>query len=151
MQQSCRNIYQAARESAGRTQEAAAEQLACSVRSLCDYEGNVRVPPDDIVVRMVQVYDTQYLAYQHLIHSQQAAASVLPHITVVGIAEATLGFLAEYNDLEEVAHDLMRIAADGVVDDEERPRFERIVAYLQGVGKCIYMITYAQTNKEEAI
>ena len=149
MQNKSRNIYQAARESAGRTQEAAAEQLACSVRSLCDYEAGVRPPPDDIVVRMVQVYDAQYLAYQHMLLAQQVAQMVLPPISVVGIAQATVGFVVKYRDLASIADDLLRIAADGVVDDNERPRFDEIVADLKSMAAQIYQITYAETENRK--
>ena len=61
-----RNIYQIARESSGLTQEKSSELLDISVDSLRAYEGGKRVPPDHVVIKMIEIYDTQYLAYQHL-------------------------------------------------------------------------------------
>lgn len=55
------NIYQAARKAAGLTQEAAAERLAVSVESMRAYETGQRLPGDDVVTRMMAVYDAQYL------------------------------------------------------------------------------------------
>lgn len=43
-----RNIYAAARNAAGLTQERAAECLAVSVRSLADYESGVRLPSEEV-------------------------------------------------------------------------------------------------------
>ena len=60
------NIYKIARESSGFTQEKASELLATSVTSLKAYEYSQRIPPDDIVIKMIEIYDAQYLAYQHL-------------------------------------------------------------------------------------
>ena len=75
-----RNIYQTARKAAGLTQEAAAEQLAVSVESLRAYETGHRVPPNDVVERMVVCYDKQYLAYQHLKESSDLMARVVPEL-----------------------------------------------------------------------
>ena len=49
-----RNIYQAARELKGLTQEVAAERLDLSVESLGAYEQDRRRPPDSTVLRMAQ-------------------------------------------------------------------------------------------------
>ena len=51
-----RNIYQAARELKGLTQEAAAERLDISVESLGAYEQDRRRPPDSTVLRMAQTF-----------------------------------------------------------------------------------------------
>ena len=45
-----RNIYAAARNAAGLTQERAAECLAISVRSLADYESGVRLPSEEMSI-----------------------------------------------------------------------------------------------------
>jgi ribosome-binding protein aMBF1 (putative translation factor) len=66
MVQEYRNVYQIARESTGLTQEKASEFMDISVDSLRAYEGGKRVPPDKVVIKMIEIYDTQYLAYQHL-------------------------------------------------------------------------------------
>ena len=61
-----RNIYQAARESAGLTQEAAADKLYISTESLRMYETGRRRPSDEMVVMMADLYRDTALVYQHL-------------------------------------------------------------------------------------
>ena len=62
MSENYRNIYQTARECAGYTQENAAGRLGLSVESIRAYEGGKRIPPDHVVLRMIEVYSTPYLA-----------------------------------------------------------------------------------------
>ena len=60
------NIYQSARMAAGLTQEKAAELLNISVESIRAYETDKRVPPNQIVSDMTDIYQTPHLALQHL-------------------------------------------------------------------------------------
>ena len=50
------NLYKRARCATRLTQEGAAELLDISVESIKQYEGGRRVPPDEVVARMVEVY-----------------------------------------------------------------------------------------------
>ena len=69
-----KTIYKICREQAGYTQERAAELLNCSVRQLARYEaGEVQVP-DDLAYAMVRLYNSQYLAVEHLRLVSQLAA-----------------------------------------------------------------------------
>ena len=74
-----RNICQIARESAGITQEKAAELIDISVESLRAYESGKRIPPGDVVIRMVDICDARYLAYRHL-KAEKAGCKYLPDI-----------------------------------------------------------------------
>lgn len=73
-----KTIYKTCREAAGYTQERAAELLNISVRHLARIESGEQLPPDDIAYSMVMLYDSQYLAVQHLRRASQLAASILP-------------------------------------------------------------------------
>ena len=46
-----KNIYQAAREAAGMTQERAAELIGLSVESIRSYETEKRIPADETVIK----------------------------------------------------------------------------------------------------
>ena len=61
MRVSCVNYYKISRETAGYTQEQAAERLDISVRSLSAYENDEIIPPDDLVEKMVKLYNTKIL------------------------------------------------------------------------------------------
>ena len=83
-----RNIYSAARELKGLTQESAAEYLNVSVESLGAYEQDRRRPPDSTVLRMAQLYDFPYLCYQHI--QSGDLAGVLPQVGVRTLEHATM-------------------------------------------------------------
>lgn len=126
-------IYQAARKAAGYTQEHAAELLSVSVRSLAEYEAGGRIPPNDVVERMVEIYNAQYLAYQHLKATNALAARIIPDIKERSLRELALRI---YNRKRRIAKEssidrLMEIAEDDYIDEQERPEFEEIVSELR--------------------
>ena len=94
------NIYQAARMAAGLTQERAAEALTISVESLRLYETDRRVPPNCIVARMSDLYNTQYLIIQHVRQADDLARSLLPD--------------TQQRPLEQVSMRLYRLVRDFV-------------------------------------
>ena len=110
-----RNIYQAARELKGLTQEVAAERLDLSVESLGAYEQERRRPPDSTVLRMAQLYDFPYLCYQHI--QSGDLAGVLPQVGVRTLEHATMrlirliGRFAKDGRLDQ----LMEINEDGII------------------------------------
>lgn len=130
MQFDSRNIYRTARVLAGYTQEKAAEMLCISVRSLAGYESDERIPPNEIVDRMVMVYGYQPLGIQHLRNSTKAAQNLLPEIQdIVSLPEAVLTLIDAIYDFadDRMDRELIDIARDGTIDDDERVRFDRIV------------------------
>lgn len=140
-----RNIYQIARKSAGFTQEKAAELLGISVESLRAYETGQRRPADDVVCGMADVYGTQFLAYQHL-RSGQIAYEIVPEISEIPFERAAIRLVLRISEFAD-AHrtdDLMHIAEDGVIDDIERPRFDRIIEELNGIIAAAMELRYAR-------
>ena len=130
-----KSIYKACREQAGLTQEDAAERLSCSVRSLARYEAGEAQVPDDIAYRMVVLYDSQYLAVEHLRQASQVAARILPPLSVMALPVAVIriinrvrAFAARHRDTA-----LLQIAEDGVISDEERPLFDAIMEDLDEI------------------
>ena len=130
-----RNIYQTARRAAGLTQEAAAEHLAVSVESLRAYENGYRVPPNDVVSRMVEIYDKQYLAYQHLRETTDLMARVVPELEQRSLIELAARIVNRFNRLTRSggADRLLEIAEDGVIDETERGDYEALAADLKEI------------------
>ena len=129
------NIYKIARRAAGFTQEAAAERLGISVESVRAYEIGQRIPPNDIVNAMVSCYGTQHLAVQHLQENNVLFGQVIPQLEERSVLEVTVRI---YNRLRRFQKDnrldrLLAIAEDGVIDDQERPEFEAIIADLRQI------------------
>jgi len=149
MQDKKRNIYQIARADKGITQEKAAELLCVSVESLRAYETGRTVPPNDIVCAMIEVYGTQYLAYQHLVFSSEVARHCLPKIEFKDLPEAVLNVLKEVSDFVKCRDGLIDIAADGKISEEERPEFDRIMSEFEDVVSSFYSLKFAPDRSAE--
>ena len=135
MQNDTRNIYKIARRAAGYTQEAAAEMMNLSVESLRAYETGRRIPAGDVVLQMVICYNAQRLAVQHLQETNILFNSVVPRLEERNMLEVAVRI---YNRLRSFQEDnrlnrLLAIAEDGVIDDQERPEFETIIADLRQI------------------
>lgn len=135
MPENFRNIYKIARRAAGYTQEAAAEMMNLSVESLRAYETGRRIPAGDVVLQMVICYNAQRLAVQHLQETNTLFNSVVPRLEDRSMLEVAVRI---YNRLRSFQEDnrldrLLAIAEDGVIDDQERPEFEAIIADLRQI------------------
>ena len=139
-----KNIYLTARLASGLTQERAAERIPVSVRSLADYEAGVRHPGPDTVVRMVDIYDARYLAYQHLRETSDLAQRLIPDVAAAQLPEATLQLLEAVYAFVDSHFDrkLISIARDGQIDDSERAEFDRIAVHLQDIVRCALAVNY---------
>lgn len=144
MVQEYRNIYQIARESKGITQEKASELMDISVDSLRAYEGDRRVPPDRIVIKMIEIYDTQYLAYQHLKTSAEVGQKYLPEIEIKELPLAILKLQKEVTDFIKCKDLMIQITCDGIIDDEERPQWNSIMKELDDVVEAIMALKFAK-------
>jgi transcriptional regulator with XRE-family HTH domain len=146
MQQQCPNLYKRARLSTGLTQEAAAEKLDLSVESLKQYEGGRRIPPDDVVARMVEVYRLPWLALEH---SQATdTLGVLPEVEPRPLPMASIALRNRLHDATGRLDALLRIAEDGIIDNTERPEFDDIVEELRETMAAIYQVIYSGAKKE---
>lgn len=141
MKEDCRNLYQMARKSTNLTQERAAEAIGCSVRSIADYESGRTIPADDIVCRMIKIYNTGWLGYQHLKQSTAVGQAYLPDIECTDLAKSVLRLQKEVGDLELVNSDMIAIACDGVVDKHEEPRWQNVTKeILEMAGAALAVI-----------
>ncbi len=138
-----RNIYQIARESAGLTQEKAAELLDISVESIRAYEGFKRIPPNKIVVNMIEIYDSRYLAYQHLKYSNEELYNFIPSIDVKDLPSAMLKLYKEVTDFIKVRDEMIDITSDGVIDEKEKPRFDSILKELDDIVDAIMSLKFS--------
>lgn len=144
MVQQYRNIYQIARESTGLTQEKASEYLDISVDSLRAYEGDKRTPPDHVVIKMIEVYDTQYLAYQHMRTRDDVGKSFLPNVEIKDLPAAMLRLQKEVNDFIKLRDEMIDITCDGVIDENEKERWDIILKELNDVADAIMALRFAK-------
>lgn len=141
------NIYQSARQAAGITQERAAERIGKSVESVRAYESDARLPDDDTVVLMADVYGAQYLAYQHL-QKSSLGQKIMPEIEPKDLPEAILKVLKEVNDLLECRNDLIKIGCDGVITAEEQIRFNEILREFDDVKRALIAFEYSKQKPQ---
>jgi Helix-turn-helix. len=124
-----KSIYKICREQAGYTQERAAELLPCSVRALARYEAGEVSVPDDLAYRMVRLYNSQFLAVEHLRQISQVAQDLIPAVdectlqtAAIRLVNRVLRFARDHRDQQ-----LMEIIEDGVITPEEQPLMGDIV------------------------
>lgn len=140
------NIYKSARRSAGLTQEGAAACLHVSVESLKRYETGRQRPPDDVVAGMCDLYECLGLAVQHLRESSALGRMVLPEVSHCDLQTATIRLVNRVLCFAEKHRDrqLLMIAEDGVIDDNERPLFDAILADMEQLVAACTEVKLAQ-------
>ncbi len=138
-----RNIYQIARESAGLTQEKAAELLNISVESIRAYEGDKRIPPNNVVVNMVEIYNAQFLAFKHLKNSE-LGQRYLPEVEVKSLSTSILNLQNRIKKLNNCNELLIEIGCDGVISEEEKDTWEEVNDDLNSVVEAILELKYSK-------
>lgn len=140
-----KNIYQAAREAAGMTQERAAELIGLSVESIRSYELEKRVPADETVIKMAEIYGgANYLAYQHLKHKSMVGNAILPDVLEVPLSQAALQMVNEMNEFIQCEPEIIRITMDGVIDTNEELSWMDIIQKCQRLCKAVLTLQYAR-------
>lgn len=147
MQQST-NIYQKARESAGFTQERAAELIGVSITSIKEYEGDRRKPPDHVVGQMIDIYHSPHLAVQHIRAASQIGCALIPEMDEKELAAAALNFFDAIPDLEGIRTRLIKMAKDNTIDTTERPIFDADMEMLGALVKSYYELKFHKHGKE---
>lgn len=143
-----RNIYSAARELKGLTQESAAEYLNVSVESLGAYEQDRRRPPDGTVLRMAQLYDFPYLCYQHI--QSGDLAGVLPQVGVRTLEHATMRLIRLIGSFAKTGRldDLLLISEDGVIDETEKPLYDAIMRELHEIVTAALELNFCEKGEK---
>ena len=145
-----KNIYQAAREAAGMTQERAAELIGLSVESIRSYELEKRIPADETVIKMAEIYGgANYLAYQHLKHKSMIGNVILPDVTEIPLSQAALQMINEMNDFIQCEPEIIRITMDGIIDTNEELCWIDIIQKCQRLCKAVLTLQYARKEGEE--
>ena len=146
MKHNCENIYKTARRTAGLTQERWAEYLGISPEAVRQYEGGIIMPGDEVVLKMAEVSGMHILAYWHLVRKSRLAAKILPELEEQkGLPEAVLGLLIQLDDFrEDGMKKLVRIAADGKIDEDETEDYLQILEQLRELLRRGYELSFAE-------
>lgn len=147
MQDNYRNICKIGRTTAGMTQERWAEALDYSVESVRLCEAGKMMPGDDVVARMVEVSGLQVLGYWHLLNKSRMAAQILPEVESTPLPQAVIQLILRVREFSEQHTRLLEIAADGRIDNLERPAFDAIVKELDDVVRAAMQLKYAEGSE----
>lgn len=142
------NIYASCRRRTGMTQEAWAEKLDVSVESVKRYETDVRIPPLHIVKAMADLSGDESLAYRFLAKTTQEL-DVLPDIEMLNLQAATIRMMNRMARFAAKARDrqLLEIAEDGIISDEEQPLYAEIMDELTGIITAFYQLRYFESQE----
>ena len=149
MPEEYRNIYKTCRKAAGLTQEAAAERLGISVESIRAYETGQRVPPDEVVEAMSDLYNTLHLIVRHVREKNAMYSRVVPEVPKMDVLAASARLTNRIYRFAERHADkrLMLIAEDNVIDANERPEFDAILEALQEIVSAALALRCAQSEQ----
>lgn len=136
------NIYRIARISAGYTQIKASMLLNISEDTLSSYETGRRRVPDDIAVKMSEVYDFKLLCYQHI--KQKEAAHLLPHIEQKTLCQSAIGFIKAVREANECTDILLQIAYDNKISVEEEETWKSFLETVDALEEACLTIKFCK-------
>lgn len=117
-----------ARNKAGLSREKAAGLLNIGSRTLQNYEFGFTIMPPETALKMQEIYKdptiTARYCSEHCPIGQIFAHPVPDHDN---LCQSVLGLLDEHSDVTVLRETLTKIAADGVIDQSEKPIFETIM------------------------
>lgn len=135
------NIYRKYRKLAGLTQEKASEHLGISVDTIKRYENGSYMPSNDIARKMCLLYGDMKLAYEHLENSQMGEM-VLPSLKDKDLCCSTLGFLNQLANMDKRKLEIVRIASDGVISDNEVDNWGELEQLIKNLVQSSYELLY---------
>ncbi len=137
------NIYKNARESTQYTQEQAAELIPCHTRTLQNYESGHDRVPDEVVVRMCHIYNTPWLGVMHM-NNNVLARKLYPRYEDKTLEQASIAVKLSVKRLNEKTDDLLLIAANGQVNDDEVDQYDVIIQACDETVKAIQELKFCK-------
>lgn len=123
-----------------RSREGAAELLGMSVSSVADAElGLTKVMPVDKAVLMADLYNAPQLLNYYCMNECPIGCRHPISDQVLSIERVTVKLLKslKVEEVGQIKDKLLDIAADGVIDESEKPELIQILSYLDELAKTI--------------
>ena len=147
MYQSPQNAIQRARISRGLTQEALAERSGYSSDSIRAWECGARVASLEALDILAACLDAAWLPGVYLREQSAALHALLPDFEVGRpLPEAAAEYISAILDLVDMRFDrqLLRLVADGKIDDSECEIFDGILEAAGKASKAYYEMKFAR-------
>ena len=140
------NIYRNARLTAGLTQERWSEYLGISPDSVRKYESGEMMPAEDVLLMMADISGLKILPYWHLSQKSRIAGEILPKLEEPpALPQAVLALLISIENFQERGmRDLLRIASDGKISDDEIIPYGQALEQLNEMVRNAYAVGYAK-------
>lgn len=139
------------RKALGLTQEQACFQIEIADTStLSKWETGKEIPSERMVAKIVQTYEEPLLGYIYLHECTAIGRLVLPPIVYTDLDNLALRFQKEYNDIKTVQMDMIAIACDGIVEEEEQARWKDIqqeITDLASVSLSLIIRSFIKSKK----
>lgn len=145
-----KTIYQSARFTTDFTQESAAELLHKSVDSIRAYENGETIPPDYVVNAMIELYRTNWLAYQHLKLNNEVGKKYLPEIQIRQLSASILDLQVEMNHTSAIQIDIAEVGRDNRVDKHEKHKWSDCMVKLNSLVGAAFSVLFAPETKEKS-
>lgn len=110
------------------SREGAAELLGISVSTLADYELGItkNIPPEN-VIRMADLYSAPELENNYCSTECPIGCRNVPKLEVQELDRVVLKMLHALRKNENIKDELIDIAADGVIEENEKERLNEII------------------------
>lgn len=141
----CDNHYQTCRVASGFTQEQAVEFLGVSIRMLSSYENGHAPVPEDIVKRMVEVYNSPSLAWVHIKNTSTLGEYLPEVIPPQSYSDMAFQLILAKDDLDPAVKLIKTVLRDGHVDSEKQEDYQTAIEQIKTVNaKLFSVLVYAQ-------
>ena len=139
------NPWKTARECAGLTQEAAAERIDVSVKSISYYETGARHMTPQIAAQLADAYHAPWLRNQYCLECPIGCDRKLPtELSDIRAVAVEAACVLRAGEIGQRIDRLLEIARDGRVDAAELPDLQEIVACFREVQavaeKCEFLM-----------
>ena len=130
------NVFYKARSEAStwndslRSRESTSEATGVDRTRLANIElGNINPHPEEVLI-LSEAYNAPELCNQYCYKMCPLGIKTVNEIEVPELEKAVLQLLSIFQNLPQIKADLITIAADGIIDGDERPKMEEILKKL---------------------
>ena len=110
------------------------------------YENGEMMPAEDVLLMMADISGLKILPYWHLSQKSRIAVEILPKLEEPpALPQAVLALLISIENFQERGlRDLLRIASDGKISDDEIIPYGQALEQLNEMVRSAYAVGYAK-------
>ncbi len=152
MHRNTANAIQRARIGSGLTQEKLAERIGYDSGTVRAWECGARIASLEALAKLQAVLDAPWLTGVYMQEQTSAMNGLLPEFEVGRpIAQAAASYINCVLDLVDhrVERKLLRLVADGKIDEVEQSAFDEILALAEATTRAYYEMKFAEGGHDQ--